>query len=131
MLKAALFYFALTFAVGFCLGVLRTLLVAPRVGEVNAVLIEAPFILSASFLTARWVLGRLHPPACAWRRLAIGLLAFAMLMFAELLMSWILGNSTRDFVDSLLKPAGLIGLAGQVIFALIPLFITRRPLKLI
>jgi hypothetical protein len=126
MLKPALLYFALTFAAGFVLGSFRQLILAPRVGEVAAVLMECPFILLASFLVARWVLGRFAPTAGAGRRLVIGLISFCMLMCAELLMSWLLGIRPREFVSSLLKTAGAIGLAGQVVFALIPAFIRPR-----
>jgi len=126
MLKPATLYFALTFAAGFVFGAVRMLVVAPRVGEVAAVLIECPFILFTSFLIARWVLGRCAPRAGAGRRLLIGLIAFAMLMSTELLMSWLRGIGPRDFVASLFKTAGAIGLAGQVVFALIPLFIGPR-----
>ncbi len=126
MLKPAVLYFALTFAVGFVLGAVRMLIVVPRVGEVAAVLIECPFILVASFLIARWVLRRFAPDAGAGRRLAIGLLAFAMLLSTELLMSWVRGIWPREFVASLFKTAGAIGLAGQVLFALVPLFIRPR-----
>jgi hypothetical protein len=126
MLKPALLYFALTFAVGFVLGSIREPFLVPRVGEVAAVLIEVPFILLASFFIALWVLGRFAPDAGAARRLLIGLLAFTMLLSTELLMSWLRGIGPGEFVASLFKTAGAIGLAGQVLFAIIPLFIGRR-----
>ncbi len=126
MFKPACLYFALTFAVGFALGVVRTLLVAPRIGEVGAVLIEVPFILFVSFFIARWVLARYAPTAGAPRRLAIGLLAFVMLLSTEMLMSWMMGAWPRDFITSLVTTAGAIGLASQVMFAFIPLFIRPR-----
>jgi hypothetical protein len=126
MLKPAFFYFALTFAVGFALGSVRMLVLAPRFGEVGAVLIESPFMLVASFLIARLVLRRFAPTAGAGRRLLIGLLAFAMLLTTELLMSWLRGIGPGEFVASLFKTAGAIGLAGQVLFALFPLFIAPR-----
>ncbi len=128
MLKPALLYFALTFAVGFVLGSIRVPLLVPRVGEVAAVLIEAPFILLASFLIARWVIGRFAPDAGAARRLLIGVLAFAMLLSTEVLMSWLRGIAPREFVASLFKTAGAIGLACQVLFAIMPLCIGRRAL---
>lgn len=126
MLKPALLYFALTFATGFVLGSIRVLLVAPRTGEVAAVLIECPFILLASFLIARSVLSRFAPTAEAGRRLMIGLLAFAMLMTAEMTMAWLRGTPLRDFLAALSKPAGAIGLTAQALFAFIPLFIKPR-----
>jgi len=123
MLKPALLYFALTFGAGFVFGAFRMFVLVPRVGEVAAVLIECPFILLVSFLVARWVLRRFAPDARAGRRFLMGLIAFAMLMGAELLMSWLQGISPPQFAASLLRTAGAIGLAGQMLFALIPLFI--------
>lgn len=128
MLKPALLYFALTFAVGFLLGSFRMLILVPRVGEVAAVLIECPIILLASFFIARWVLRRFSPHATAVHRLLIGLLAFAMLMSTELLMSSLRGISPQEFASALLKAPGAIGLAGQTLFALMPLFIGTRSL---
>jgi hypothetical protein len=126
MLKPAFLYFALTFAAGFVFGSFRMLVLAPRVGEVAAVLIEGPFILGASFFIARQVLRRFAPTARAGRRLSIGLLALVMLLGTELLMSWIRGISPQEFVGSWFKTAGAVGLGGQVLFAFIPLFITPR-----
>lgn len=123
MLKPALLYFALTFAAGFMLGALRMFLIAPRIGAVAAVLIECPFILLASYFIARRILGHFAPNAVASRRLLMGLIAFAMLMTAELLMSWAQGISPQEFSNSLFKTAGAIGLAGQILFAFIPLLI--------
>jgi hypothetical protein len=40
--KAGLVYVSAVFPAGFALGVLRVLLVAPRMGEVGAVLLELP-----------------------------------------------------------------------------------------
>lgn len=126
MLKPALLYFALTFAVGFALGAIRMLIVAPRVGEVGAVLIECPFMLLASFFLARWVLSRFAPGAAPRKRLLIGLIAFAMLMIAELSTSALRGIGPRAFATSLLTAAGAIGLAAQVLFAFIPLLVGPR-----
>lgn len=123
MLKPAAVYFALAFAVGFVLGPVRMFVLTPHVGPVTAVLIEAPFILTASFFIARGVLRRFAIGASALQRLAIGLIAFAMLMTAELLLSLALGNSPRGFVASLVTPAGAIGVAGQILFAFIPMLV--------
>ncbi|MFZ4573795.1 MAG: hypothetical protein ACOYN0_05315 [Phycisphaerales bacterium] len=126
MLKPATLYFALTFAAGFVLGTVRVLFVAPRVGEVAAVLIECPLILVASFLVARWVLHRFAPRAGAGRRLLIGVAAFAMLMTAEMGMTLLRGTSPRGFLASLFTTQGLVGLGAQVLFAFMPLLIGSR-----
>ncbi|MFZ4575055.1 MAG: hypothetical protein ACOYN0_11695 [Phycisphaerales bacterium] len=127
MLKPASLYFGLTFAAGFVLGAIRTLLVVAWVGELGAVLIECPLILLASFLVGRWVLGRFARNAGARRRLWIGVLAFVMLQCAELTMTLLLGGTARGFFAAFLKPAGIVGLAAQLLFAFIPLMIRLRP----
>ena len=67
-LKAGAAYFAIVFAVGFALGTVRTLFLAPRLGEQIA-----------------------------------------------------------DYFRNLATPHGLIGLTGQIVFALIPLLRARIP----
>jgi hypothetical protein len=126
MLRPAFLYFALAFAAGFLLAIPRILVLTPRVGEVIAVLIECPIILLISFLLARWVIHRFAPRAAPARRLAIGLIAFALLITAELLLSWARGTTPREFAAGLLLPARAIGLAAQVLFALFPLLVRPR-----
>jgi hypothetical protein len=51
----------------------------------------------------------------------MGLIAFALLMLAELALAQLLaGQSARQWVEGLTNPAGALGLAGQVGFALMP-----------
>src|SRR5215831_14613693 len=83
-LKAALVYFASVFAVGFALGPARTLLLAPHIGATLAVLLELPIILFASWLLCRWVLRRFSVERGLEHRIAMGAVAFALLMSAEL-----------------------------------------------
>ena len=52
---AAVLYFLLVFGVGFLLGPIRVLFLEPRLGPVAAVLCEAPLLLLAIYLAARWV----------------------------------------------------------------------------
>jgi hypothetical protein len=93
---------------------------------VAAVLVEAPFILTASYFIARWVLGRFTMGPSAIHRLSIGVMAFVMLMSAEFLLTVALGKSPREFVLAMGTLAGGIGLGGQVVFAFIPLLIRTR-----
>ena len=51
-------YFALVFGVGFMLGIVRVLVVEPRIGERWAELGEAPLMLTAIILSARLVVRR-------------------------------------------------------------------------
>ncbi len=126
VLKPAVIYLAVTFAAGFALGTLRVLVVAPRVGELAAVGIEVPFMLLASFLVARWVLRRFAPGASHGRRLAIGAIAFALLIGMEMALSAPRGIGPREFLASLMTPQGAVGLAAQCLFGLMPLLAGAR-----
>ena len=116
-------YFALVMSVGFGLGAVRTLYVAPRLGEVPAVLIELPVILTAAWLLCGWLLRRFAVPP-DWRdRLVMGGLGFVLLMAAETAMSYYLfDRPLAEQLQLLTEPAGALGLLGQFIFATFPLF---------
>ena len=52
---AMLFYFGLVFGTGFLLGPIRVLWLEPRFGPIIATACEAPFMLLAILVAARWV----------------------------------------------------------------------------
>lgn len=124
-LRAGCTYFAGAFAVGFLLGVLRTLVLVPRIGETAAVLIELPIILGVSWLICGRILRR--SPLSAGEAVVMGASAFALLMIAELSMSMLLANRTFTAHLALYSDvAHLLGLAGQIAFALFPVVQTMR-----
>ncbi len=129
MLKAVtagLLYVAIGFAVGFVLGTMRTLVVAPRVGELMAVAIELPLMIGAAWLVCRRLVRGVSPHIAA--RVMMGSVAFVVLMGLEFgLATLVFGENPADFSARLLSPAGLLGLAGQIVFAVLPLFV--RPLR--
>jgi len=115
-------YFALVFLAGSGLGTVRVLLVAPRIGAVPAILTELPLMLGACWLICGWVVSRLAVPAHALSRLAMGGIAFALLIGAELALTMLTtGESVGDFFFAYRSPSALLGLAGQLIFAAFPL----------
>lgn len=123
-LAAGLRYFLIVFAIGFALGTLRTLLVAPRLGELAAVALELPVMLAASW----WVCGRLvrRLPSGLASRAVMGGSAFAMLIVAELTLAVTLfGRAPAALVMGWQTPAGLLGLIGLIGFGVMPL-IRRR-----
>jgi len=123
---AALTYWAWVFAAAFALGVVRTLWLAPRIGDLAAVACEVPLTLAISWWAARKVIERWRITAQA-DALVLGLLAFMVLMAAELLLARVLaGQSAHEWFLALLTPAGLLGLGGQVLFALMPWAVLRR-----
>ena len=120
--RAALFYFAVVFAGGFVLGTMRVFLLIPAFGPLRAVLIELPFMLLLSWLTCGWAMRRF-----AVRRqkaaLVMGAAAFVFLMAAELALARFgFGQSVGEFLRGLITSAGAVGLAGQLAFALFPVF---------
>ncbi|MBO6768730.1 MAG: hypothetical protein JJ901_10585 [Erythrobacter sp.] len=125
-LTAGVAYWALIFGLGFILGTVRVLWLAPRVGETVAGLIEMPIILGASWLVARWLVGRFEIRRRG-EALAMGGVAFALLMVAELALGVaVFAMSPAQWLASISQPPGLYGLIGQVAFGMMPLCITRR-----
>lgn len=118
-LLAAIAYWLAVFATGFVLGVARTLIVAPRVGALAAVAVELPIILSIAW----WICARILRWIPLTRRgaLAMGAVAFGLLLAAELALSSLLfGRTVGEHLALYADPAHLLGLAGQVAFALFP-----------
>jgi hypothetical protein len=109
------------FAVAFVLGTIRTLWLAPAIGAVAAVAIEVPIIWLVSWWWGRRLLTR-QPLALAGRAV-MGGSAFLWLMLAELGLAQAFGQAPQAWVASLVTPAGLLGLAGQLGFAALPLII--------
>ena len=52
--KAGALYANIVFLIGFILGTIRVLLLAPRLGETTAVIAEVPVMLAASWFVCRW-----------------------------------------------------------------------------
>ncbi|MBY0422469.1 MAG: hypothetical protein K2Q06_09205 [Parvularculaceae bacterium] len=119
-------YAILVFAVGFVLGAVRTLILEPKVGATTATLLELPLMLLASWIACGFVIARLRVPADAATRLAMGLVAFAVLMTAEALLGVLLMRLTVEgFLARFSTLAGGLGLAAQIAFAAFPL-VRRR-----
>ncbi len=123
-LKAGTAYWALIFALGFILGTVRALWGAEAMGESTFILIEIPVMLTASWFAARWLVARF---AIAGRgeALAMGGIAFALLMAAEAALTAALGGSPLSWFASLATPPELYGFLGQVMFGLMPWAVVR------
>lgn len=126
--RAGFYYFAVVFAFGFALGTLRVLLLMPAVGEVQAVLIELPFMLAVSWVTSRKItkacrLGATLPP-----RIIMGAIALLLLLSAEALLSLtLLDLSLGQHMALYGMPIVQLGLISQIAFALFPA-IQRQPM---
>jgi hypothetical protein len=121
-LLAGVAYFAVVFTIGFILGTVRTLLIAPRLGETGAVGLEAPFMLAASWAASLWAVYRFRVPPAPGLRLLMGACALALLAMAEMSVSvGLFGRTFSSLFETSLSPADGIGLASQLAFGLIPL----------
>ena len=120
-LALGLRYFAGVFAVGFLLGTIRTLWLAPAIGDLAAVGVELPVMIGASWWWCRRLLAR--QTLATAERAVMGGTAFLILMLAEFGLATAFGRAPAAYLASFLTPAGLLGLAGQLVFAALPLFI--------
>jgi hypothetical protein len=126
-IKAGLAYFLGVFVVAFCLGMIRTLVVAPRVGATVAVLLETPIILVVSWWVSRWCTQRFNVPAATPDRALMGAIAFTVLMLAEFALSTVLTDrSPAAYAATFASVPGAIGLLAQIGFAVIPWLQLRR-----
>ena len=120
-LTLGLRYFAGGFAIAFSLGTNRKLLLAPAIGAMAAVAMEMPIILAVSWWWGRRLL--------AWQwlnltgRAIMGGTAFVWLMLGEFTLALAFGRAPGAYLASFLTADGLLGLAGQLGFAALPLFI--------
>ena len=127
IVSSAVAYFAVVFAAAFALGALRVTVVAPRLGTLMAVLIELPIVLVVSWLVSRQVVYLFNVPNEWLPRFLMGALAFLLLMMAEPAIAVFgFGRSFTQYFAAFQSTAGLIGLLGQIAFALIPLIQTFR-----
>jgi hypothetical protein len=121
-LKAAAAYFCTTFAAGFLLGTMRTLLVEPKTGALGAVALELPLMLAVSWIACGWALRRFEVESGFSPRLVMGLVALALLLVAELWVSTALaGRSLGEHLALYLTAPALLGLTAQLAYAVFPL----------
>lgn len=95
--KAGLAYFASVFAIGFLLGMIRVPFLAPLLGDLIAVLIELPIILTSAWLMCGKLVRSFHVAPTFGSRFAMGGYALVVLLIAELALSTLVfGNSIND-----------------------------------
>ena len=123
ILAAATRYALTVFAAGFLLGAFRVLWLAPRLGPTAAVALELPLILAVAWIACRRTATSV--PTTPRARLAMGGIAFLLLMAAEALIGTAFGRGLAAQIRELTSAAGLLGLAGQIAFALFPLLQLR------
>lgn len=116
------------FAAGFVLGAARTFLLLPYMAAWQAALVEMPLILTACWLIIRHFVRRHRIAPGTAPRLTFGAVALVILLLCEWLMTVTLlaeqpGSGTALFLTRLTEPAGLMGLAGQLLIVVMPLWV--------
>lgn len=125
-LTAGVAYFGAVFAAGVILGTLRTLLLVPALGEVPAVVIEIPVMLTISWVVSRWLVRRFAVSARLPERVTMGVAALVLLLLAEAALAILVFQ--RSFPAHLAHYAtlpGALGLAAQTCFAAMPALRSR------
>jgi len=125
MLSAGAAYFAAVFVAAFALGAVRTFWLTPHLGETWAVATEAPLLVGAMYLAARYVLPLPRPPTSPAALLAIGLFALALQQVAEFGLILAAGETVQSHFDYLRTAPGFIYLGTLCLFMALPLMLWR------
>jgi len=84
-------------------------------------------MLAISFFAARWILRRFDVSPAIGRRFAVGLVALALLLFAEFtLVLWLRGISISEYFATRDPITGAVYYTLLLLFALMPIFVVRK-----
>jgi hypothetical protein len=120
ILRLSLRYFALVYAAGFALGVVRVLWLAGRFGERNAELLELPILVAFSFWAARSTM-RGAPRLVRAQRAAVGGLALGLMLLGELaVVLWLRPEPLAEALAARDPVAGGAYLIALLLFAAAP-----------
>jgi len=126
ILKSGLTYFLIVFGAGFVLAFVRIPFLVPQFGVRTAELIEMPIMLAIIAWASRRMLSR-HPGFTRSERLMAGLLAFGLLVGAELLLAYMLDDHFPwEYIASRDPVSGSVYLASLIFFAVAPALWHRR-----
>lgn len=118
---AGLLYGLAIFGLGFALGALRELVLAPVFGRSAVVAVEAPAILLVSWFLAGRIIGRRAVPPRLSARLAMGAVGLALVLAGEAAIAVLgFGRSLPAHLAAYLTQRGMLELLPQLAFALLP-----------
>ena len=118
---AGIAYTIAVFMFAFAIGVIQVTLVVPRLGPLLAVIIEAPIVLSVSWLASLWCTRRFNVSRDAGARTLMGAVAFTFLMLLEMGFSvFVFGEPIGRYFAKYTSIPGAIGLVMQGCFATLP-----------
>lgn len=124
---SALAYSSIAFGAGFVLGVIRTLLIVPRLGELFGVFLETLIILPICWIAAKWSVSKYNVSPQWSIRFLMGAAAFLFLMEWEVAMSVVLfGKTLQEAVRDVVLPSTLpriLGYCGQILYGIFPVMV--------
>lgn len=124
--RAGASYFALVFAAGFVLGVVRVIFLVPRFGERYAELGELPMMLVVIYYAAKFVVSRSGIGDKRVSALLAGTVALVlMLVFESTLVLYVRGLSLSDYIGTRDWLSGSAYAISLVIFWLMPFALAR------
>jgi len=124
---AGVIYTLLAFAAGIVLGTVRELALVPLWGKLAATLIEAPLMLAVSYVAAWFVIGWRKVENNHLERALMGGVALLVLLGFEFAGDMIFrGLDLAGALARMSTPAGMVGMALFLIFAAMPLAVSRR-----
>lgn len=127
ILKAALVYFLIVFGAGTVLGPIRILFVAPRLGERNAELLEAPVMLLIIIVASKWIVRKFQLPMRPVYRLGVGVIGFSLgLLFEFGLVLKLRELTLTEYFASRDPAAAGVYYVTLILFALMPLLVRRK-----
>jgi hypothetical protein len=118
-------YFALVFGVGFLLGTVRVLALEPRLGE-RAELIEAPLMLVAIIVSARFVVRRFPAMRRASYLVSGGIALFLLIVVELFVVLAMRGLSISQYFAERDPVAGSVYVVLLVVFAVMPWLLGGR-----
>lgn len=120
ILKAGLIYFLVVFGTGFGLAFVRIPILVPRFGVRMAELLEMPVMLTVIFWSSRRLV-HYHPELSRFSLLIAGIVAFALLVTAELAFAYFMSDRAPvQYIASRDPVSGCVYLASLFIFAVAP-----------
>ncbi len=126
ILHSSLRYFAIVFGAGFLLGMVRIPWLVPKFGVRVAELIEMPIMLAVIYFAARWIVRRPSAPPAPAARLAVGLVALALLLLMEFtLVPWLQGMTIAQAITSRDPVSGSAYVLCLALFAAMPWLASR------
>jgi hypothetical protein len=123
---AGFFYFLIVGAAGLTLGILREMFLTPTLGRTIAILFELPAMLLIAWFGCRLIVRLTKLPEENLPRLAMGVFAFCLLMAMEQSLQFAINTLLQGGRAAAPWAIGdYIGLAGQIVTGVFPMFITE------